>query len=500
MNNLTQQLKLAADRLDLCENLLRRTREELRQMMASQPSSSVPTTSTEGVAARRPSQPLRRGMTLLPITRDGCASVVVESHGSRIVGKVNAFAGNGTVVGDGWVLPPGYARWTIEDIGTPPDPRTATRQGRALAERHRAQLVEIGGVMIAGKPDANGPGGQGIYHESDWAVGCPAGIEDALRLAVGWANRMGTWRWDRAAYEEGRIVPHRWSAGFPGIDQTRTFPAHDYDGLVKLENYSQLDHSHLNRWTHVARIAALHGYAFGELCVRSIAEDVIACWTTPNASDDKMHKSHWWSCDGIEKFTPANIGTPHAGRQFAGALQGIGAGLLLPSLEQRDPKTYDRYRLAAKRLLSFARRVLDEERAAIYVIRYLDEAGKPSNKYKHKRQEHFGNTIPEGENPDIYKGFEHSLVYLGFRRLAAIPDFEFADVARDCAAVLARRYPENNHELEVVEHPEWSSPDPATWDDLISGMASREVVSSYLSYNAPWWSDHPLNSYTGDLR
>lgn len=476
--SLLQSVRLAEE--DLERNLVR-IREILRQLAER-----------EGAAAGG-----IRGVTLEPVGRDGLARVRVTSHGTTIVGVVNAFAGTGTVDVDGHPLPPGYARWRIEEMGRFPDPGTATARGAEIARKHRVTLVEHWGTYLAGYPDANAPGGQGIYHESDWAVGCPEGLEDALRLCLGWANRMGTWRWDRAAYDAGRIEPHRWSAGFPGIDQTRTFPVHDYGGAVKLGNYTQLDHAHLNRWTHVARVAALHGFAFGELCVRSIAEDVIGCWTTPNSSDDKLGKSHWWSCDGIERFTPKNIGTPHAGRQFAGALQGIAAGLLLPSLAERDQRTYRRYCAAAKRLLSFARQMIDEDRDAIYVIRYLDEAGKPSNKYAHKRQEHFGNTIPEGSNPDIFKGFEHSLVCLGFRRLAEIPDFEFADVAMDCALVLARRYLDRNHELEVVEHPQWSSPKAATWDDLISGLASREVVQATADYKAPWWGDHPLNSYTG---
>ena len=452
-----------------------------------------------------PTKPSRRGREALnlpgvelePVGRDGLARVTVTSHGTVIRGVVNAFAGTRSVPVDGRPLPPGYARWRIEEMGRFPDPGTATERGLENARRHRVQLTDYSGTLIAGQNDANAPGGSGIYHESDWAVGCREGLEDALLLCLGWANRMGIWRWDRMAYDDGRIEPHRWSPNFPGIDQTRTFPAHDYYGVTKLGPYSQLDHSHLNRWTHMARVAALHGFAFGELCVRSIAEDVVACWVTANKNDTKVTQFHWWSCEGIERFTPDHIGTPHAGRHFAGALQGIAAALQIPNLADHDGRAWDRYRNAVKRLLSYSRRMIDEQREVIYVIRHLTESGLPSHTYQHKRQEHFGNTIPEGLTPDIYKGFEHSLVYLGFRRLAELDWFEFDDVARDCALVLARRYPENNHELEVVEHPEWSSPKSATWDDLISGLASREVADATADYNAPWWSDHPFNSYTG---
>lgn len=441
------------------------------------------------------------GLALGPLER-GLANVRCESHGTVIVGKVNAFAGSGVLEVDGYEVGPGYGRWEFAgDIAPTPDPMTATRTGRQNAQRHRVDLMTVNGLQLAGTPDANAPGGQGIYAETEWASGCAAGVEDNLKLCLGWANRTAIWRWDRDAYAEGRIEPHQWGSDFPGLDQTRTFMPVGYEGPKRIEGagkqWTQLDHAHLVRFVHPARGVAQDGYSFGELATRALADDVIACWTTPNTSDSNLYRSHWWSCDGIERFTPANIGTPHAGRQFNGAMQALAAALDSIPIET-DPSAFDRCGAAVDRLMSFVSRMIDEDRSVLYVIRYLDEAGKPSSKWQHKMQESFGNTVPDGETPDIYKGFEHSLVYLGLRALARC-DWP-TPLAGKYASVLGSRLGRSNAQLEVIDHPEWSSPKQSTWDEFISGQATKQEIDAALAQNTPWWAGHPLQSYTGDLR
>jgi hypothetical protein len=354
----------------------------------------------------------------------------------------------------------------------------------------------VAGLEVYGPKDANAPGGQGIYQESQWAVGCSEGLEDSHAMLIGWANRQGIFRWDRDAFDAGRLEPHEWNDDFHGLDETRTFAPQGYEGGLKMQGYGQLDHAHLVRMVHPARTMATEGYAFGEVCCRALADDVIAHWVRPNTSDAKLGKSHWWSVAGIEKHTPAGIGTPHAGRQLNGALQALAAAIDGLPFDLDEPG-WHRYGQALDRILAFVNLMIDQEREALYVIRYLDEAGKPSNKWSHKMQEGFGNTVPDGERPDIYKGFEHSLVLLGLQAAArcgwpTAKAGKFADLLR-------RRLGGRNAELEVIDHPEWSSPKQATWDNLIGGTATQAELEAAVQPSTPWWGSHPMNAYTGDL-
>jgi len=436
------------------------------------------------------------------------ACVAVQSHNHLIVGYLNAFPRRGTIGIEGHMIPPGFGRWHFEVVGRPENPGTATRYGRENARKHLVRLEPVEGVLIYGGPDANAPGGAGIYMESSWATGCPEGMVGCLQMLVGWANRSWIWRLDPQRFDAGQIEwmrLHDCIEDYYGHDKTGTIQPKGYGGSSRIYgNYKTLDHAHLVRMIHPAvalareeKKAGLVGV--GQLMLDAITEDVSSAWLDQNLNDTRSGwSSNWWSIEGIQRFS-GGAGSPHLGRELNAALQ-----VLAAEAELRG-HCYD-----LCHFINMLWECYDEQRHVLYRIS-AEESGVPSHKYNHKvYDEQWSHSIPQGEQPDVYKGFEQELVWLGLRRaveaLKATPcdsvDYRPAVIAGErMVAELHERATTGQHRaLEVIEKRGWSSIEVAPWTRVINGTEDLDQVRAmHQNLNYPWWADNPMNAWTGDL-
>lgn len=453
---------------------------------------------------------------------EGLAPILFKSNDCVIFGLMAAFADHGAQQYTGLevnyygaedILPiearegivePGYGRFWIIDQGNRVDPGTAIDEGRQNAESHKFGYEHLDfrdGYWIYWGQDANGPGGKGIYQQSEWAAGCAEGVAASLLQAVGWANRNAVFRLEQDSWDKGALVPyifdHPDRPGYKGNDQTKTFPPQGFEGPVTLDGgYRQLDNAHGMRWLNPAYLIGKYGYSFGTFCVAMMAFDVEATWVISNINDSKANP-HWWSVDGIVSHTPAGIGSPYAGRQFNYAMQAIAAAWELEVPFELET--------AISKLFDLIEHIYDEVNHVIYRISFLDEFGRESNKWKHKvEQEGWDHTIPPRAKPDVYKGFEQQLVWLGLMRFSRVLDEAgFTDAHRYCERIIDDirvQMQKQIRDLEVIGHPEWSSSRQAPFSEFILDTVSNSDLEFQKNSNQPWWSDHPLNSCTGDLR
>lgn len=449
---------------------------------------------------------LAEGAQNIWIARAGnVACIAVESHNHLIVGYLNAFPDTGTIGIEGHMIPPGFGRWHFEAVGRPKDPGTATRYGRENARKHLVRLEPVEGVLVYGGPDANAPGGAGIYMESPWATGCTDGVIGCLRMLVGWANRSWIWRLDPHRFNAGQVEwmrLHDLVEDYYGHDKTGTIQPKGYEGPSRIySGYSTLDHAHLVRMIHPAvalareeKKARLVGV--GQLMLDAITEDVSSAWLDQNLNDPRW-APHWWSIEGIQIHS-GGAGSPQLGREVNAALQ-----VLAAEAELRG-RSWD-----LCHFLTLLWECYDEQRQVLYRIS-AEENGLPSNKYNHKvYQEPWSHSIPQGEQPDVYKAFEQELVWLGLRRavaaLKACPcdsqDYRHAVISGErMVAELHERATSGPHRaLEVIEKKGWSSIQVAPWTRVINGTEGLDQVRAMhenLSY--PWWADNPMNAWTGD--
>lgn len=453
----------------------------------------------------------------------GLAPIMFEDHGSVIFGLMNCFANAGPwsysdlavdyeddgevqedlipAKGKEGTIQPGYARFWMLDWGASPEPGTATEDGFENAWNHALSPsdlnYELGFPIYFGK-DANGPGGQGIYQESDWAVGCTEGLASSLLILLGWANRNAIFRLDEIQWDQGIIAPHDFVnpdlPPYQGNDQTKTFAPQGYEGDVTIEGYRQLDHAHAMRMLNPAFITGSYGYSFGRFCTAMLAFDVEATWILPNANDTKAN-AHWWSVKGMTLNTPEGIGSHFAGRPINYAMQALAKAYMLDIDYELEESLL--------RMNEFLLHIYDESNHLFYRISYFAENGQPSNKWKHKvEQEGWDHSIPEGGKPDVYKGFEQALVWLGFRHFRRVVDDLDPDNAErrdEMELMVKERLMKQNRDLEVIGHPEWSSSREAPWNEFILDTISTSDLEFAKKSVQAWHSDNPLNAYTGDL-
>ena len=65
--------------------------------------------------------------------------------------------------------------------------------------------------------------------------------------------------------------------------------------------------------------------------------------------------------------------------------------------------------------------------------------------------------------------------------------------------MVKKRLMEQNRDLEVIGHPEWSSSREAPWNEFILDTISNSDLEFAKKSVQAWHSDNPLNAYTGDL-
>lgn len=449
----------------------------------------------------------------------GVAPILFRSHGSVIFGIMAPFADSGaqeyrdlmlvyrgmedfiSTSGESGVIEPGYGRFWMLSGGAAPDPDTATEEGRKNAGKHPLRDEDFdwskGFALFWGK-DANGPGGRGIYQENEWAVGCPQGLMDSLRILLGWANRNAIFRLERNEWDEGLIAPHAFDhpdrPPYRGNDQTKTYAPQGYEGEVTIDGYRQLDNAHGMRMLNPAYITGKYDYSFGVFCTTMLAFDVEATWVIENINDAKK-QPHWWSVKGIMAHTPAGIGSPYAGRQLNYALQALCA-----AWELRVPFEFES---AILLMWDFLEHIFDPSECLLYRISFYDEFGNESNKWKHKvEQEGWDHTIPAGGKPDVYKGFEQALVFCGLGRFVEVIrglDPASGERAEKMYYAMHDRMCIQNRDLEVIGHREWSSSREAPFSEFILDTISNSDLDYAMKSNQAWHSDNPMNAYTGGL-
>ena len=443
---------------------------------------------------------------------DEVACLAIFSHNCCIVGYLNAFPFTGTVSISGEDVPPGFGRWFLRHMGRPDDPGTATRHGRENAKRHPIELRVVHGVEMYGGPDANSPGGAGIYHESDWATGCSDGLLGCIQMLMGWCNRSWIFRLCRESWEQGRVVPFRLSMveDYGGHDRTSTIQPKGYEGPSRIYGeWSVLDYSHIVRQLHPAAVLARQEKkagvrGFGTIILEFLFEDCACSWLDYNQSDLKDN-FWWWSLGRIVKESDGQ-GSPHLSRAANGMLQILSAYAL----------RYNDADCLIDAVLSIFH-CYDEQRRVVYRLSHLTEDGSPSYQYNHKvYQEGWRHSIPVRQTPDVYKGFEQELVYLGLRRAemalhALTPNDELlsptspwveAGLALDkMISELRERFTSGTHrQLEVIEYKGWSSIDVVPFTRMICQTATTaEVRAAHTKLDWPWWSDNEMNAWTGGL-
>ena len=131
------------------------------------------------------------------------------------------------------------------------------------------------GVQVWGPPDANGPGGWGIYPYIGYWIDCPIGRWLGLRMLAGWWNR------------------------FEGLDQ-----------------YKALDDAHLGRAGHVVSWLAAEGEPFAKRFQRRIMRRLYMRWHSSSSSTNML----LWGVDDLLERYPAGQGCSQLGRPFAHAL------------------------------------------------------------------------------------------------------------------------------------------------------------------------------------
>ena len=439
---------------------------------------------------------VRPGVFMCPAI-DGIAPIAFMGHGSLIIGYMNCFAGTGDQEVNTYTVPPGYARWYLVDDGLPPDDRRATRAGRHNAKTHPAITHTHSGLEMSGVKSANEPGGQGIYHTSDWATGCSDGLRSCLRLALGWANRMPIFRLRRDMWDDMAIAPHEFRAGqFQGMDRTRTYGPDGYGGAQKVDGYDGLDHAHLNRMTHPVGVIAAR-YEFGVFLLAMLFRDVQASWFITNASDDKIHQHHWWSLTGMQRHYRHGIGCPELGRAWAAVLQVLAWCMEIRQRLDLDMPYWDNEAIDdAVSMATDAMARMQHPDGWLYVIYPELPNGTPSPRYQHKvYDEQWSHHIPEGQQPPAFKGFEQELVYLAVSRCICTGD-PVADGMRHIADQLATslRSDMRTRQLMVVGQEDWSSDELTNWQPFIYGYADNLTLQVAQS-NQPWWSDNPANAF-----
>jgi hypothetical protein len=457
----------------------------------------------------------------------GVCAIAVPTFGGYAVGVLNPFADNGsvqidelTVVVDGTtvtaadvIIHPGFGRWHVSKLYDVPDPQTATEAGRENARKtlEKFEFSFHDGLRISTPKDANGPGGTGIYMENTWAVGCRDGMEVAHYVLQGWANRNAIFRFDRASWARGLIVPHKFEfdAPFNGVDKTKTFPAQGYEFTKPVGErqgaLNQLDYSHIVRMVHVAEAVAIHGSKFGFLMTLCLAADARACWIIPTKHDTGTNL-HYWSLAGAANSRPVGGGSQFGGRGLNGLMRALTAQVWASLCHaEPDPEVfYDPYVGGLEMVVKFVKHCFSWDEGLLYRLGYTADNGyQPNNAWKHKvEQEQWPHRIPEGEKPPVWKGFEAALTFGGLREVEEVLNGVLGHEDHDLEDIVERmreRMAENNPTLGVWGNSRWGTHDVATWTDYILGYRKDEVIELTRTYPTPWTGDHPANSFYGDL-
>tara|TARA_E500000305_G_scaffold108357_1_gene110571 strand:- start:30138 stop:31556 length:1419 start_codon:yes stop_codon:yes gene_type:complete len=387
-----------------------------------------------------------------------------------------------------------YRNGSIATFGTggwdaAPNPQTATENGRRNAEKYEG--------AYQAPNDANAPGGAGIYMESEWAVGCRAGLRTCHTIARAWAERMPVARLDWDALVAGQIRPYDWGEQHKGLDRSRNVAPEPFV-LKHPTGVRPADHSHMNRAVLPTGYAAKHGNAFCRFMSWCYAQDVRASWDLPNVRDTKRD-ALMWSAHGIMGNTPRGTGSPILGREIDGAFRALVAAIECG---------FEEFKADLMLLAKLAVYCFDQDDRALYAINYLNEHGTVSSKWKHKViDESWNHSIPgravynssggfvswDGARPVVYKTFELARVYLGLTHAQRVLKWGPLD---NVLYRLIERLESDNSQLAVIGHPEWSSTEQTPWTDLILGDASNYDLDK-LESGQSWFSDNPRNAYTG---
>ena len=470
--------EIAANLLEI-EQIARRTRLSMDDV---EPPTRPPVIEPEPVD---PEPPTRPPVTRPPSGGTGMEGLTIDNVTDEIA--TLSFEGlsiKAEVYKDGSIIPIGDARWNEA-----PHPGTATDEGRANAVKYEGRY--------SSPNDANQGGGAGIYMESEWAVGCRAGLRTCHDIAMRWAARMPVARLDWDALGRGEIRPFDWGEQHKGLDRSRNVAPSPFvlkDGADR----RILDHSHMNRAVLPTGYAARHGNAFCRFMSWCYGQDVRASWNLPNVRDSKKD-ALMWSAHGIMANTPRGIGSPILGREIDGALRGLVAAIECG---------FEEFRSDLMLLAKLAVYCFDHDDQALYAISYHNEHGTVSSKWKHKViDESWDHSIPgravynstggfvgwDGARPVVYKTFELARVYLGLKAAQRVLNWTPLD---NVIWGLYDRLHTDNSQLAVIGHPEWSSRAQTDWTDLILGDASNYDLDA-LEGGQSWFSDNPRNAYTG---
>ena len=438
----------------------------------------------------------------------GDLAIVAAKHGDDDeVVIANSFAGSGDLevkslqikwpggrlanTPDPLVLHPGHALFAFREKSKPAkSDLPAVNAWRSELEAGGGGMERAGGIDVYGNGDANEGGGQLIYPWIEHWADSQAGTACAQIVMMGYATRMPIFRWDRAAFEQGRIEPHKWGDDFQGIDRTATYAPEGF-ALHELHNtpvgrsllpkvggtHDALDHQHLGRIGHVTAWCAQQGSPMARVILNALAEDVRLSWAggfgfgKAQVENPSNPNFVYWDCFDVRDELLSHEGCPFMGREFAHAMM-VTANAVLYA----DNREIHRSTLLL--MLSAMAYVYDRRNKTVLKLTKLAPVfGYPSGGYAHKRgvgqPPEVPHNIPDGKNPPVVKQFETGLLVcaldLTMKALGQLSPTEFG-VYTGLVDSLKRF----DQELRAIGHPAWGSDKGVLWSPLVLGeRASR---------------------------